>query len=295
MEFLLIGVAAMGVIIIILFCHIISMRRSIDAIADEFSEWLSTDTNTLITVSSSDPTVRRLAARLNRELKILRRARLRYESGDAGLKAAVTDISHDLRTPLTAICGYLDLLEGEPKSEAAEKYLAVIRERTDSMRALTEEFFRYSIVNSAAEDLKIEPVCINDILEQSIAGFYGELTGRGIVPLISISEEKVIRELDAGALRRIFDNILSNAVRYSDGDLSILLDSDGRVEFSNRAKRLDRVDVERLFDRFRTVDNANGSTGLGLSIAKQLCGRLGGKISAEYKNGRLCIYLHFEA
>ena len=106
-------------------------------------------------------------------------------------------------------------------------------------------------------------------------------------------EKSVVRQLDTVALRRIFDNILSNAVKYSDGDLAVSLLPDGAVMVSNRAQKLSRVQAERLFDRFYTVETAQNSTGLGLSIAKLLTEKMGGTIMAEYKDGRLCIRTAF--
>ena len=198
-------------------------------------------------------------------------------------------ISHDLRTPLTAICGYLDLLEQKPQSEKSERYLAVIRERAEAMRSLTEELFRYSVITATADTPRRERVCLNDILEQSLAGFYGALSARGITPEIRMPEQAVVRELDAAALRRVFDNIVSNAAKYSGGNLAVSLLPDGTVTFSNSAPSLSRVQAWRLFDRFYTVEAARDSTGLGLSIARLLVERMGGAITAEYENGRLCI------
>ena len=97
-----------------------------------------------------------------------------------------------------------ELLEQEPQTEAAARYLAVIRERTDAMRALTEELFRYSVLTATADELHTEPVCLNDVLEQSLAGFYGALSARGITPSVQLPEEKVIRPLDAAACLTIF-------------------------------------------------------------------------------------------
>lgn len=161
------------------------------------------------------------------------------------------------------------------------------------MRALTEELFRYSVLTATADELHTEPVCLNDVLEQSLAGFYGALSARGITPSVQLPEEKVIRPLDAAALRRVFDNILSNAAKYSDGDLAVVLAPDGEVTFSNRASALSRVEAARLFDRFYTVDSARGSTGLGLSIAKLLTEKLHGTISADYENETLRICIAF--
>ena len=276
-----------------LLAYLLVLRHSLREAAEELDEKLRTDTNTLISISSSDRAMQSLVTHINRQLQALRRERLRLHSGNAELTVAVTNISHDLRTPLTALCGYLDLLEQEPQTEAAARYLAVIRERTDAMRALTEELFRYSVLTATADELHTEPVCLNDVLEQSLAGFYGTLSARGITPSVHLPEEKVIRPLDATALRRVFDNILSNAAKYSDGDLAVALAPDGEVTFSNRASALSRVEAARLFDRFYTVDSARGSTGLGLSIAKLLTEKLHGTISADYENETLRICIAF--
>lgn len=276
-----------------LLAYLLVLRHSLREAAEELDEKLRTDTNTLISISSGDRAMQSLVTHINRQLQALRRERLRLHSGNAELTAAVTNVSHDLRTPLTALCGYLDLLEQEPQTEAAARYLAVIRERTDAMRALMEELFRYSVLTATADELHTEPVCLNDVLEQSLAGFYGALSARGITPSVQLPEEKVIRPLDAAALRRVFDNILSNAAKYSDGDLAVVLAPDGKVTFSNRASALSRVEAARLFDRFYTVDSARGSTGLGLSIAKLLTEKLHGTISADYENETLRICIAF--
>ena len=269
------------------------LRHSLREAAEELDEKLRTDTNTLISISSGDRAMQSLVTHINRQLQALRRERLRLQTGNDALTVAVTNVSHDLRTPLTALCGYLDLLEQEPQTEAAARYLAVIRERTDAMRALTEELFRYSVLTATADELHTEPVSLNDVLEQSLAAAYGALSARGITPSVQLPEEKVIRPLDAAALRRVFDNILSNAAKYSDGDLAVVLAPDGEVTFSNRASALSRVEAARLFDRFYTVDSARGSTGLGLSIAKLLTEKLHGTISADYENETLRICIAF--
>ena len=279
--------------VLFLLLYLLLLRHSIRETAKELDEKLRTDTNTLISISTGDRAVRALAAQINNQLRALRKERLRLQNGNAELTAAVTNVSHDLRTPLTAICGYLDLLEQEPQSEKAKRYLAVVRERTDAMRSLTEELFRYSVLTATADTLQSEPVCLNDILEQSLAGFYGALSVRGIVPDIQLTNEKIVRQLDAGALRRVFDNILSNAAKYADGDLAVRLLPDGSVVFSNTARSLSRVQVERLFDRFYTVETARSSTGLGLSIARLLTEKMGGSIAVGYKNETLSVCVSF--
>ena len=294
MEFQSIGlICVLALCVLTLMIYLLILRSSIREVAEELEEKLRTDTNTLISISTGDSSVQLLASRINAQLQALRKERLKLQTGNDELTTAVTNISHDLRTPLTAICGYLDLLEQEPQSEKSGRYLAVIRERTDAMRSLTEELFRYSVITATADELDMQAVRLNDILEQSLAGFYGALSARGITPEIRMPKAAVIRELDAAALRRIFDNILSNAVKYSDGDLTIRLRPDGSVTFSNRASSLSRVQAERLFDRFYTVETARNSTGLGLSIAKLLTEKMGGTITAEYESGHLQICIAF--
>lgn len=276
-----------------LLAYLLILRHSIREVAEELEEKLRTDTNTLISISTGDSSVQLLASKINRQLQALRKERLKLQTGNDELITAVTNISHDLRTPLTAICGYLDLLEQEPQSEKSGRYLAVIRERTDAMRSLTEELFRYSVITATTDELRMEEVFLNDVLEQSLAGFYGALSARSITPEVQMPKEKVTRRLDAAALRRIFDNILSNAVKYSGGDLAVSLLPNGAVTFSNSAPSLSRVQAERLFDRFYTVETARNSTGLGLSIAKLLTEKMGGTITAEYENGHLQICIAF--
>lgn len=294
MEFQgIVFICVLTLCVLTILIYLLILRHSIREVAEELEEKLRTDTNTLISISTGDSSVQLLASRINAQLQALRKERLKLQTGNDELTTAVTNISHDLRTPLTAICGYLDLLEQEPQPEKSGRYLAVIRERTDAMRSLTEELFRYSVITATADELDMQAVRLNDILEQSLAGFYGALSARGITPEIRMPEAAVIRELDAAALRRIFDNILSNAVKYSDGDLTIRLRPDGSVTFSNRASSLSRVQAERLFDRFYTVETARNSTGLGLSIAKLLTEKMGGTITAEYENGHLQICIGF--
>ena len=269
------------------------LQKSMDEIAQELGERLSSDTNNPIFLSTRDAHARKLAAEMNVHLRELRRQRLRYKNGDRELKEAVTNVSHDLRTPLTAICGYLELLEREDNSPEVQRYLALIANRAEAMKQLTEELFRYSVILSAAEELTPESVDMVSVLEESIAGFYGPLKERGIEPVVDLPEGPVVQPLDRAALSRVFGNILSNALKYSAGDLNIVLLTNGEVRFSNTAPDLDDVQVGRLFDRFFTVETVRGATGLGLAIAKTLVERMGGAIAAEYQAEVLTIRVNF--
>ena len=268
------------------------LHQSMDEIRTELGERLCQETNTLLTLSSRDRHARRLASELNRELRKLREERRRFQRGDLELKAAVTNLSHDLRTPLTAICGYLDLLEREEKTETAQRYLRTISNRVELMKQLTEELFRYSVVLSKKETgLQGTPTALNRALEESVAAYYAALKERGITPEIRMPEGKVTCLADPSALSRVFSNLLSNALKYSDGDLSIILHETGEVVFSNTASRLNAVQVGKLFDRFYTVEEGRSATGLGLSIARTLVEQMGGTIAADYRDGRLNVRL----
>ncbi len=286
-------IGAMGAAVLLLAGKIYLMRRAARELEEGLREKLRADTNTLIDISTRDRDMRRLASRINGELGRLRAQRLRYQQGDLELKAAVTNISHDLRTPLTAICGYLELLEQEDVSGQAREYLGIIQGRAELLRQLTEELFRYCVVLSDPGGLNREELCLNGALESSLAAAYTNLTGAGIMPQVEIPEEKVVRRLDRAALSRIFSNLLSNAVKYSSGDLEVTLTGDGKVIFANRCRALTTVEVERLFDRFYTVEAARKSTGLGLSIARALAERMDGTLTAEYKDGKLVLTAHF--
>ncbi|MGN1028042.1 MAG: sensor histidine kinase [Faecousia sp.] len=268
------------------------MHKAALEIGEAFEEKLASDTNTLIDISCRDPYLCRLAASINTQLRTLRDQRHRYQNGDRELKEAVTNISHDLRTPLTAICGYLDLLEKELLSENAARYLSLIENRTEAMKQLTEELFRYSVI-LCAQELEMAPVCLNGALEESIAAFYAALTSRGIRPQIHMSGKRIEKPLNREALSRVFSNILSNALKYSDGDLEITLHDDGEIVFSNTATGLNQIQVGKLFDRFFTVEAARNSGGLGLAISKTLVEQMGGIISAEFENSKLSIHVRF--
>ena len=281
-------------IIILLTLKVQLLRKSADEISNAFSDRLTSDSNVLIDLSSRDRHMRNLAYAINKELKKLINDRHRYQQGDAELKNAVTNISHDLRTPLTAVCGYLDMLDKEEQGENSKRYLKIIRGRTEIMKQLTEELFRYSVFTSVSDGTPSEPVILNSALEESLSAIYTSLKAGHITPSVTMPDVKVKRMLNRNALSRIFGNIISNAVKYSDGDLEITLEENGRITFSNHAEKLDEIQVGRLFDRFYTVETASsGSTGLGLSIARALTEQMGGSIDAEYEDGMILIHVHF--
>ncbi len=285
-------IAVMAAIIIILSLKIAAVRKSAREIEEGFRSRLEEDTNTLIDISCRDKAMRGLAGSINSQLKLLRSERQRFQQGDLELKEAITNISHDLRTPLTAICGYLELMSQTENPDDLRRYLKQIENRTEVLKQLTEELFRYSVITSTHEEEMVR-VDLGRALEESLVSFYGAMQGRGITPDIEITDTPVIRILDPTALSRIFSNIISNALKYSGGDFAVTMKDTGEISFSNLAPDLDPIMAGRLFDRFFTVETGRNSTGLGLSIARLLTERMGGSISAGYSGGRLTITVTF--
>lgn len=287
-------VILLAVFNIFLVIKVYDLRSAALKIEQGFHRIVNEDTNNVITLNTRDGRMRNLAIKINTELKTLRREKNRYIHGNVELSNAITNISHDLRTPLTAIIGYLDMIRKSDDKEKMERYLPIVSERVESMKQLTEELFDYSLdfSNIGTEVVK-EEVDINRVLEDSIMGYYGVLTEKNIELKAEITEKKIVRMLNRNYMSRIFSNLLNNAVKYSDGDLKIVLDDDGTITFSNSAEGLKGIDVEQLFDRFYTVEAARNSTGLGLSIVKLLVERQGGSISSEYVNGILNIRIDF--
>lgn len=282
---------------LLLALRLASLHRAADELRREFSARMEEDTNVGIDISVHDSHMRLLAADMDRQLHLLRKEYLRYTYGDQELKNAVTNISHDLRTPLTAICGYMDLLEKEPVSPVVKEYLSIIDNRVQALKQLTEELFRYSVLLSVDSYHEREMLSLNNVLEECIAGYYAALKKAGIEPDIQLSEPQIVRSLNKQALMRIFTNVISNALKYSTGDLTIILTKDGTIHFKNLAPDLDALSTAKLFDRFYTVESARpqGSTGLGLSIARTLAEEMDGSMSASYADGMLDIMIAFPA
>lgn len=285
------GLLIIGLLIIIgiLFSKVYLLKKSAKEINIAFAEKIKHDTNTLIQISSHDTDMRALAASINMQLKVFNNSRQKYKHGDLELKEAITNISHDLRTPLTAIYGYLNLLRDEECSKTARVYLSSIENRTKAMKQLTEELFQYTLTTADTEDMIIETVNLNAVLENIISSYYSVLKQKNIIPKITIPDKKTEGKGNENALSRVLGNIISNAVKYSDGDLNITLTQDREFFFSNHASGLTEIQIERLFDRFYTVNSARKSTGLGLSISKILMEKMGGTISADYENEILTI------
>ena len=291
------------VICMILIIKIYLNNKDIKKIGENLEEILTNDTNNLITVSTSNKQIKKVAGKLNTELKKLRKVKIQYENGSEELKRTITNISHDMRTPLTAISGDIELMENNIEAEEVnnskskiirreenkQKYLKIIKRKTSELIELTEQLFKFSTTMDTLWKIDKENCCINEILEEILAEYYSIFKKKNIVPEINICNEMIYKNLNKNSLIRIFENILSNMIKYSDGNFKIKLERSGKIIFSNKAKKLDTTTVQKIFDRYFTVENANNVTGVGLSIAKQLVEINKGNIIAKYMDGNLVI------
>lgn len=283
-------------ICIFLLLKLFLIKKSIIEIEKNFTKILESDTNNIISISSSDKDIKNLTINLNDNLIELRKQKLKYKNGNQELKKIVTNISHDLRTPLTALKGYIDLINKEKLSISQKKYLKIIQKESDELNELTGQLFEFSKIIDTLEkniNLSKDECCINEILEETLLSFYNIFKEKNIFPTINISNKKLYKKVNKISIVRIFENILSNVSKYSNGDFEVEMDDNGIITFSNKANSLDATSVQKIFDRYFSVENAKESTGIGLSIAKQLVEMNDGEIYAEYSRERLYIKINF--
>lgn len=293
MNIILLLIFILVLICVMFIIKLYLIKHSIKEIKNAFTNILKSDTNNIITISSSDKDIKALTISLNNNLIELRNQKLKYENGNQELKKIITNISHDLRTPLTAINGYIDLLEEEDISKTQEKYLKIIQKKSNELKELTEQLFEFSKTMDADINIKKENCCINEILEETLISYYNIFKEKNIIPTVLICNEKIYKAINKNSLIRIFENILSNVLKYSSGDFKVELKNNGEIIFSNKATSLDATTVQKIFDRYFTVENAKKSTGLGLAIAKQLVELNSGSIEANFIKDMLTIKIKF--
>lgn len=279
---------------------IVLLRRGYDELTDNIRDQVNCDTQIPVTLTTTDSHARRTAELLNKELANLQKERNQYIDGNRKVAEAVTGISHDIRTPLTAINSYLDLMVEEKDEELKAQYLERIKSRTLSLSDLADELFKYSTSADPTrypvqnESVSSESIDICRVLEECILSFYAAFKDKGIEPEIELPEHPVDVLCDKKSANRIFENIISNALKYADNSLDVRLDDDGTAVFSNPAPALTPISAAKLFDRYFTVNEGSASTGLGFSIAKELISKNGGTIDSSLKDGILYITVKFK-
>ena len=286
-------IISLVLIIIFLIYYIISINISIKEIEDNLDIILNNDTNKLITISTNNKRLNRLTTTLNTSLRKIRRLELSYKNGNKELQESITNISHDLRTPLTAIKGYIDLIKKEKSKKKIVEYLKIIENKSEDLVILTEQLYDYSKSLDLKDNLKKEKVCINDILEDTILSYYALIKKKNLTPEVNITTKRIYRKIDKNMAIRILENIISNTIKYTDEDIKITLLDNGKIIIKNKSHALDNTTVNKMFNRYYTVESGSNTSGIGLSIAKQLVNINGGKITAKYSQGYLIVELEF--
>ncbi|WP_349406415.1 sensor histidine kinase [Clostridium perfringens] len=218
-----------------------------------------------------------------------------YKEKDIELREAIANMSHDLRTPLTSIMGYVYLLNDDKlDKEERKEYLKIIEKRSLVLNDLITNFYGLSRIQADQYEIKFEPVNLELVLGEIIAAFYETLDYNFGEPEINIEEGLGPVLGDKQALNRIFTNLIENIIKHGEGEVKISLKKKNKyivMEFSNKAEELESKDVNRIFEKFFTKDRmrTGQNTGLGLAIVKLLVEKQGQKIEAKKVGNRLVI------
>ena len=208
-----------------------------------------------------------------------------YRRQERAIRQQIANISHDLRTPLTSILGYLQLLEGEGlTAEERREYLAIVQGRAKALQSMIVSFYDLSRLEGGEYPLSRERVDLYHVLSELVAEFYNDFEGFDMT--VGLREGLPSVTADPAGVLRVFTNLIRNAMEYGRSRMSILLYQEGDEVvsvFANDAPGLTPEDVEHVFDRFFTADKmrTGQSTGLGLAIVKALVERMGHTVSAE--------------
>ena len=274
---------------IILAFSLFSWKRQICEITKQISE------NKKLRISLSNKQIEKLAGIINEKNDLEQKTKVKIIQEKEQLKHSIANISHDLRTPLTSIQGYLTLLKDCEDKEEQEHYFSVIQAKTDYLTELLQIFYDLSLIESDDYILGIEKIDVNRIVTDCLIDKYNEL--KELTPTIKIENTPVWIIGNAVACKRIIDNLVTNAIRYSDDYIEIVMDADGIFTVKNTTSELKNIDVNILFQKFYTVDTSrsNGNTGLGLYIVKELLNKIEGGIKEiSYKNNILTISVYFK-
>ena len=275
------------IIILVLITIIIIDHTNIKSINKQLDLIINSDTNSKIMISTRMKYLAKFTNDLNAKLTKLKTLERGYKEGNQRLKKNIINLAHDLRTPITAILGYLSLLEDKGiKSDE----LDIINNRIEELKLLTEDLFRYALI--AEMEINKEKINIIPLLKEVTLSFYASLTQKHIEVDVAIMTEEIEIVANKEIINRIFNNIYSNILKYAEKDLKVEATAK-KIIFSNHTSKMDHLKLERIFDRFYTVSYQNSSTGLGLDIARELMEKLGYKIGAKYENGLFSIILDF--
>ena len=286
-------IVVLSILVITLVLRVVTTNIEIRNIIRDLEDITEKDTNILLTTSSGDKSIKSLVDSLNKELKKLLSIKREYSKGVFDVKKSAENIAHDIRTPLTVIKGYVDLLEEEDLSEEGKKCLEIIKGRKRYMKEMTDELF-LSLSMKSRGVLSLSDIDAKSVLEEALVSFYNEFKKKGMTPSIITPNDKVILKADSKALYRVYSNIISNALKYGEGEFNVQMDEKGNITFSNYAPNMDSVEANKLLDRYYTISDAKASSGIGLSISNEILQEMGGELKVRLDNKRLYISIIYK-
>lgn len=275
---------------VILLFYIINLRGDIRNIKEEIHEIRSKDTNMRLVTTTFNAEIVDLANEINELIDKQKQSQLEARRVNQEFRQGMTNISHDLRTPLTSAIGYIGLIKSNKVSDDKKMaYLNIVESRLNSLSGLMTSLFDYTQLIEGKTEFKMEKINLNHLLTEEIASFYNPLTQAGFEVEIKIPEEPVLIYTDEFQLKRVIQNLISNTVKHGTQFFRLEVLKDGTIKFINKIPTAVTIEVDRLFERFYTADYARTSqkTGLGLTIVKTIIEKMNGKITAELKNDLL--------
>lgn len=294
--YIMIGV--LSVLILILIGILISYKRQVKDICRQLRFLQECDSNMLITTEMKKGHIGELAELLNTLLKERKKERADYQKKEQMIADIYTNLSHDIRTPLTSLDGYFQLLEETQEENDRKRYIQIIQERIESLKEMLEELFTYTKLQNGTYELKLEPQNVGQILKETVFSYYDDWAEQEISPQFEITEEPVWIRGNKQALRRTIQNIIKNGLDHGNKEIRIQLSRNEKqmeLVFQNKIEPGEQIDISRVFERFYKADKARSksSTGLGLSIAKGFVQKMHGEIAAEIKEDWFCIKISF--
>lgn len=271
--------------------------KEIKNIAGQLNKINSAKTNSKILMTSSNKNLRNLAIEINRTLEEKQKSEIQHNNMELELRRAIANMSHDLRTPLTSILGYIQLMDDDNLTYNERKeYLDIVRRRAESLQILISSFYDLSRLEAGEYKFELKSVKLSNIIYDSIALYYMDFVTRNMEPVIDIEENVPLIIADENAVRRIFSNLIENALKYGDKFVSISLKEYKDyiiTTFINDAPNLKEEDINHIFERFFTADTSRGdkSTGLGLAITRELVEQMGHDIYANITDGKINIVI----
>ena len=295
MEFIII---ILIIVIIILLTYLFLYHNEVKHISKEIDNIKDLDSNTLIHSKYNLKNINNLIYKINNLLTESKNIKIDYGNKNKSLMKMMTNISHDLRTPLTSALGYIDIiLKSDLSEEEKKKDLITIEKRLRRLEELISSFFEFSRIISTNKLPTLEKINLTSILEESVIVFYDDYKKNNRKILLDCNQRKIIINSNKMLLTRIFENLIGNAYKHSNSDLNIKVEIENKVKiiFSNELLDND-VDIDRIFDEFYTVDisRTKEGTGLGLAIAKEFTKQLNGNIYAEKHNNQLKIIIELQ-